>query len=265
MSMRLRWLVLAAVLGCKKDPPALDKPVTPTVFAKVVPVAGAKRRESSELTMALSLATDGGRANVNVRESVKRTEEILAVTGDAVTKTKVTFDSVEATQPSVVGGKTFVVESKDAKLDVRDEQGKPAPADQAKEVEKHLKNLGKPDPMLAALPTGGVLPGQKVEGVAKAIRDQLKDDGDGMVANDVVVTFKEQRGDDGVFDVALELVKDEGSSKMVIKVQGAAWVSTKTSSTTKMELTGPVSIGGGSMSKTEGSGTMTMKMESKSL
>jgi hypothetical protein len=235
------------------------------LFTRAAPVVGAKRQESSARVMSLTMTVDGRPTDVNVSESVKRTEEILAVSGDAVTKAKVTFDSVESTGPSTIAGKTFVVEAKEGKIDVRDEHGKVADAAEAKEVEKHVKNLGKVDPMLAALPPNGVVAGERVDPIARAISDQLKDAGDGMIANDVVVTFKEQRGDDGIFDVALKLTKDEGATRMVIEVKGDAWVSTKTGWPTKMDLAGPVTIAGGQLMKTEGSGKMTMKMDAKGL
>jgi hypothetical protein len=264
--MRMRWVLLAAGLACfactKPDPHAdaaatLDKGATRTLFTKAAPVVGAKRQESSELTMTLVMTVDGGRSDVNIRESVKRTEEILAVNGEAITKERVTFDDVQSTGPTSIKGKTFVVEAKGSKIEVLEGTG------DAREVERHLKNLGKPDPMLAALPSDGVAVGQRVEGVARAISDQLEESD--MRVSDVVVTFKERRGDDGIFDVALKLTKDDGATKMSITVQGDVWVSTRTSSTTKMDLSGPVTIGGGRMTKTEGSGKMAMKMEAKSL
>lgn len=257
----MRWVLLAALVACKRPAPEVDAAAaTRTTFTKAAPVVGAKRQESSELVMSIAMVVDGGRSDVKVSESVKRTEEVLAVAGDAVTKTKVTFDSVQGTQPSALAGKTFIVEAKDGKVVVRGAQDEPAPVAEASEVGRHLKNLGKPDPMVAALPAGGVLPGEKVDGVARVITEQLKESGDGMTVSDVVVTFKEQRGEDGLFDVALKLTKDEGTTKMVIDVRGDAWVSTKTSSTTKMELSGPVTIAGGRGVKTEGSGKMSMKM-----
>jgi hypothetical protein len=257
--MAMRWVVLTALLACTKSEPPPPVAATPTMFLKAAPVVGAKREESSQLTMSLAMTVDGGRSDVNVRESVKRTEEILAVKGEAITKERVTFDAVQSTGPTTIAGKTFVVEAKDGKIEVLEGTG------DAREVERHLKNLGKPDPMLTALPVAGVVPGQNVEGVARVISEQLKDTGEGMVASDVVVTFKERRGEDGIFGVAMKLTKDEGAMKMTIAVKGDVWVSTKTSSTTKMDLSGPVTIAGGQMSKTEGAGTMTMKMEAKSL
>lgn len=266
--MRMRWILLAALLAaCKRPDPqtdaavSLESPATATLFLKAAPVVGAKRRESSELSMTVAMTVDGGRSIVSVSEVVKRTEEILAVSGNAITKAKVTFDSVQSTQPSTIAGKTFVVEAKNGNLEVRDARDLPVSNAEAKEVEKHLKNLGKPDPMVAALPVDGVVAGQKVEGVARVITDQLKDSGDGMTVDDVVVSFKERRGDDGVFDVALKLTKDEGLTKMTIAVKGDVWVSTKTSSTTRMDLSGPVTIAGGP----DGTGTMSMKLDAKGL
>jgi hypothetical protein len=264
--MRMRWLVLAALLACTKPDPAPDAATAMrTVFTKAAPTVGTKRQESSELVMTIAMTIDGRRSEMNVSESVKRTEEILAVDGDAVTKVKATFDSVQSDRPSAIAGKTFIVESKNGKLEVRDPQGNTASAADARDVERHLKNVGKPDPMLTALPPAGVAPGQRVDGVARAISEQLKEGGDGMSVSDVVVTFKEQRGDTGVFDVALKLTKDDGAMKMEIAVKGDAWVSTKTSWPTKMDLSGPLTIAGGQAAKTEGSGKMTMKMEAKSL
>jgi hypothetical protein len=266
--MRMRWVVLAAaalVSACTKPDVAPDAAAASrTVFVKAAPVVGARRQESSELVMTIAMTVDGRHSDMSVSESVKRTEEILAVSGDAVTKAKVTFDSVQSTQPSTIAGKTFIVEAKDGKLDVRDDQGKAALAADAKDVERHLKNVGKAEPMLTALPAIGVMPGQKVDGVARAIADQLRESGDGMTVSDVVVTFKEQRGDTGVFDVALKLSRDDGTMKMEIAVKGDAWVSTKTSWPTKLDLSGPVTIAAG-QAKTDGSGKMSMKLEAKNL
>jgi hypothetical protein len=267
----MRWVVLAALLACKKPDPAPVPPapdaagMTRTVFTKAAPVVGAKRQESSDLDMAISMTVDGKRNDTTVKEWVRHSDEVLAVNGDAITKVRTTFDSVAGTQPSAITGKTYVVESKDGKIDVRDAQDKPAPANEAKEVEKNLKNLGKPDAMSAALPAIGVVPGQKVDAVAKALSDQLRDTGESTTAKDVVVTFKEQRGDEGVFDVALKLVKDEGAMSMVIDVKGETFVSTKTGATTRMNLTGPITVSGGNLVKADGSGKMSMKMESKAL
>lgn len=261
-------LLAALAVACAKRDSSFDKPPTRTVFTKAAPTVGAKRQESSELSMKVAMNVDGGRSEVAISESVKRTEEIIDVAGDAITKTKVTFDDVKSTQPSALPGKTFVVEARDGGLEIvrialRDAKAN-ADTDaktDAREVEKYLRNLGKPDPMLAALPSGGVSPGERVDGVAKVIGDQLRESGDGMTASDVVVTFKETRGEDGVFDVSLKLTKDEGSTKMTITVKGDVWVSTKTSSTTRMDLAGPVTISGA----TTGSGTMSMKLDAKGL
>jgi len=261
---------LALVACSKTDPPRADASTAPAAaatFAKAAPVVGAKRTESSELSLTLAMTVDGKKSDTKVVEIVRHTDEILAVSGEAVSKVRVTFDEVSSTQQpaSAIKGKTYVVEAKDGRIDVRDANDKPAPPSEAREVEKQFKNLGKPDPMLGALPTGGVMPGQKVDSIAQAITEQLKDSGEAIAVKDVVVTFRETRGDEGVFVVLLTMTKNEGTMTMQVALKGEAGVSTKTGASTKLHLAGPVTIGGGATVKADGSGEMLMKTETKSL
>jgi hypothetical protein len=290
--MRARFaLLFAATLttaACKKQPdPAKEGGPTPavssgTVFRKVLPSVGSKREESSDMTMSVAMRVDVAGRNQNVdmiaKEIVKHVDEVLAVNGDAITKEKVTFGTVaakrteagkEKSDPSPVSGKTYVVESKDGKIDVRDENGKGVSGAEEKDVRKQLKSLGKADPMFAALPQAALVPGQKVDAIAKALTEQLKEESEETTVKDVVVTFKEQRGEDGVFAVALKLTKEEGPMAMEIDVTGEALVSTKTGWPTKMSLAGPIHVGPGKASalgmNVSGSGKMAMQIETKSL
>lgn len=272
--MRSGWSLLAATLvlaACKKDAPpdadagAISAAAKGTSFTKIAPAVGTKRQESSDLRMTMAMTVDGRKDDTSVTESVRRTDEVLAVAGNVVTKVKTKFETVESTQPSAIAKKTYVVEAKDGKLDVRDEQGKPSPPGEAREVEKHFKNLGKPDPMLAALPATALVPGQKVDAIAEALTEHVKEPGESMTVKDVVVTFREGRAEEGIFDVTMKLTKEEGPVSMVIDVKGETWVSTKTGATTKMTLAGPIRVAGGNAVKVDGSGKMSMKMEATTL
>lgn len=243
---RIAALVFLLLASCNKDkgaaPAAVAEPGTR--FTKVAPAVGQTREETSDITMTLKGASTVERS--------KRIEKVLAVTGDTVTKMQVKFESAEPN--AAVVGKTYVVDANA----ITDEAGKAAAPGEAKDVRKIYRAIGKPDPIAASLPTAALHPGEKVDALAKAIGEQMKDDGEGITAEGVVVTFKEARGDIGVFDVSLKLAKNEPPVTMTIDAKGEAWVSTKDGQTTKLDLKGPITIHGGPL---EGTGEMTMKLE----
>jgi hypothetical protein len=276
-------------------PPAATASAAPAAtgagvtFTRKAPTVGTKREESGDMSMSMRIDVDPGngkpqKTEMSMAESTKQSQELLAVSGDAPTKVKVTFTSIDAKmveggkenrRPTPLAGKTYVVEAKDGKIDVKDDKGKAVAAAETKEVSKHFKSLGKPDPVAAALPTTPLRPGEKVEALSRSLESYMQQDESGLKVSDVTVTFREKLGDDGVFDLTLKMGKEEGPMSMTMDLKGEMRISTTTGEPRKMELKGPITIGstggtGGkgdpkSKMKMDGSGSMAMSMAVKSL
>jgi hypothetical protein len=295
--MLRRTLVLATLLlvACKDKPaPEAPAPAVSSATAAAAPKAGSaepvtftrrplavgmKRQESNDMTMKMSLSVDPGTGqpmltNMTMTEGTKETRELLAVTGDVPTKVKATFDKVEqrATEdgrdqarPSRIAGKTYVVEAKDGSLEITGADGKLANKAEAAEVQKHFRSLGKVDPLASALPKEPVRPGDKVPSIAKSLQQFMEQGSDGMSISDVDVTYKEKQGDEGVFALALKMKKEDAQMALNIALTGEMRISTTTGEPTKLEITGPLTVGPsasgkGPKMKIDGSGSMTLKM-----
>ncbi|GAC1355375.1 MAG: hypothetical protein NVSMB47_08830 [Polyangiales bacterium] len=260
---------LAAVLvlaACKKEEGA--KPETKSgppatgeapMFTKKAPVANQKAEETSKMKLGLTLDIDptGSGKTVSTKmdstQSETRDEEILAVAGDAITKLKVTYASLDSSMndgtkdtktPDPRAGKTYVVDAKDGKVEILGEDGKPTVPVEATMVEKDYHRLGKPDPIAAALPARTLKAGESVPELADAIKAMLKESGGGkeMDVSDVSATFKEKSGDEGVFDIGVTLGKTEGPMKMSMPLKGELHVRTTDGQMASMKLAGPVSV-----------------------
>lgn len=287
-------LVAGVAVGChheKKVEPApaptapAPKPEDKTVsFAKKSPAVGQKTEETDDMDMTLSMNVDAQgtgkpqKTDTSSDDSVKYTQEVLAASGDSIGKVRASFDKVdekskqngkETKKASVIAGKTYVVEAKNGKIEVSDDKGKAAPAAEAKEVQKHFQSLGKPDPVLAGLPAMPLKPGDKVDSLAKAITDEMKEESDGMKVSDVAVIYKEKSGDDGLFDVTMKMAKEDGAMTMAMDLKGQLRVSTKTGLASQMDLKGPITVGTKvdpkSKAKYDGSGSVTMKLQQKAI
>lgn len=301
---KLVWLLLttAAVGGCKKDvkpegaaPPGSASAIAAAsartasatdrgavTFTRKPPKVGVKREELSVMKMSFSMDVDPGngkpiRQETSIAETNKKTQELLALDGEIPTKVKVTFDRDEEAMteggnerktPSKIAGKTYVVEAKDGKIVVSDAAGKLAPKPEATRVDKHFKSLGKLDPLSSAIPKTPLEPGAKVDSIAKSLEGYLKQGSDGMNVSDVRVTFKERSGDDGVFDLALKMGKEDETVSMSMDLDGEMRLSTSTGEPSKLALSGPITIAGksdpkGTKMRISGTGTMSMSMTAK--
>ena len=289
-------VLLSSSASCKKDEPAKTDPSTTAgsassavmaapgvTFTKKAPAVGDKRDEETSVDADIAINLDMGngkpqKIDGKEHETAKRTTEVLAVTGDAPSKVKVTFGTVEKksmdegkekVKPSPISGKTYIVDSTSGKMVVTDDKGKPVPPVEAKEVEKHAKNVNKVNPMTASIPTTPLKPGDKVEGFANAFTDFMsKEDNEEVKVTNAVVTFKEQSGDEGVFDLKFTVVSDDKNATGNIDFTGTARVLVKTAMATKVELKGPITITGKPdpkmpKAKVDGAGTISFSLTSK--
>jgi len=208
-------------------------------------------------------------------ESVKKEEEVLEVSGDKVTKLKVTFleDAKSMTEggkpklakPSPIAGKTYVLVSKDNKTTVLNDKEKPAPQAEAKLVSKQYGSFGKPDEMMAALPDRVLKEGEAVpelaDGLAKEMKAHTKDDK--MTVEGVKVTYKGKEGDAGVFEVEMTMRVAEGPFKMTMPLKGKVSLRMADGWPSTLALEGPLNFDLTEKDKAQGvEGGGTIKMSS---
>jgi hypothetical protein len=271
-------------------PTTIDTPPTPvaagdgTVFIKRAPAVGDRSEDKVAMTMSMETSVDPDgkgapqKATMEKSETETRQEEVLAVKGEAVTKVKVTFvdktatvkeDQKERKRASPVAGKTYVVEAKDGKLIVLLDGDRPAPAMQARVVKEAYETLGKVDALYAGVPRRPLKPGDKVEEVAKAMKEFMLVRAKDMNVANVSVVFKEAKGDEGVFEVELALAAVEKPMRFDMKLKGQARMSLKTGQPLSTSLKGPMSVGStegeGAKMKISGAGNVEMTMERRKL
>ncbi|HEY8077320.1 MAG TPA: hypothetical protein VIF62_24510, partial [Labilithrix sp.] len=111
-------LALTSGSGCKKllqaaadagpagaEPKQSTPADTGTVFTKKPPTVGMKLTEESTMNMTLQLKMLGKDLNLQQSEIQKKDEEVLEVTGNTITKLKVTYTEDDKTE-SDNGGKS---------------------------------------------------------------------------------------------------------------------------------------------------------------
>jgi hypothetical protein len=283
-------------------PASAASPAGGVIFTRRPPAAGDRYEEEWSMQMHLAMTMDRGqgqpqKTDLETEEAETRDEQILAVSGDAVTKVQVTYTArteamkeggKESKTPSPLAGRTYLVvwepgglgptgssagghgnpsrgpmsvEARDGKTSVLTSPGRPAPIAQARQVQSSYANLGQPDPILAGMPRRPLVPGQKVPELERALRAELAGRAKDMPVSAAAVTFTGVAGRDGLFDVALELSKEEPPMKYAIALKGQLRVSTATSQLTGFTLEGPLTIGtaaGEQKTKVTGQGTLTL-------
>lgn len=229
---------------------------TGTSFTKRNLPIGTRRTEDTHSNVNMIFNLLGKSNNVTVNESSTKNEEIMETVGDTITKLRVTFveDAKSTAEPgkpakvkaSPVAGKTYVVSSKDGKITVLNDKGKPAPKAESTVVEKKYKSLGKPDPFLVGMPSRPFQDGEDVPELSSALTDQVRGGDDKMTLESVRVSFRNRQGDSGIFDVSMTIKTGETGLKMTIPLRGTLAVRTADASPTAMKLTGPLTfeIGG---------------------
>ena len=271
-------------------PTKAETPPTPanagdgTVFVKRAPAVGDKWEDKVGMTMSMetSVDPDGSgkvqKATMEKTETETRQEEVLAVQGEAVTKVKVTFvektanikeEGKERKRSSPVAGKTYVVEAKDGKITVLLDGDRPAPAMQAKVVKDAYETLGKVDPLYAGVPRRPLKPGDKVEELAKAMKEFMLIRAKDMEVSNVNVVFQGSKDGEGVFDIEVTLAAVEKPMRFDMKLKGQARMSLTTGQPSATILKGPLSVGStegdASKMKISGAGNVEMKMERRKL
>ena len=247
--------------------------VTGTTFSKKTLPIGTKRTEDTKSVVNMIFALLGKVNNLTVTESTTRSEEILEVTNDAITKIKVTFaeDAKSTTEPgkapkvkaSAVAGKTYVVSALAGKITVLNDKGKAPPKAEATLLEKKYRSLGKADPFVAGMPVRPLKDGEDVLELSDALGSQVKGNDEKMTLEAVKISFRNRQGDSGIFDVSMTIRTGETGLKMTIPLKGTISVRTADASPTAMDLTGPLSFEIGGNDKKPGiTGTGVLRLTS---
>ena len=241
-------------------------------FTKKQPAVGAKRTEDMKSEMAMKLTMAGKVNEMQMEETSKKDEEILEVANNAIMKLKVTYaeDSKSMAEggkpakakPSALTGKTYTVASKDGKLTVLNDKDKPASKPEAALIEKQYKSLGKPDPMLVAMPERALKEGDEVPELSAALAKAMKEHDEKTTIEGSKVTFKKKDGDNGIFEVAMTVKSADGPFKMSVPLTGTLSLRMADAWPTSMDLTGPLAFDLNDKDKkqgVEGGGTLKIK------
>ena len=238
------------------------------------PKVGAKRKIEHTSNLTLDIALGPKKIGVLEDEVNKRTEEVLAVTGDIVTKAKVTYKQrtktkaqdgrTGAPEKNVLAGKSFVVEIKDGKVVVTTDEGKPLDAASKSAVEKDYKRFGKPNAVAAALPTRALRVGEEVKELSAAVVEDLKDDMDaektGLTIESPKVVLDRKEGENAVFVITMTMRMAKGPLKGTIPVIGRIIVRANDGFLLRSETAGPINLDISEVDKQKGvSGAGTVK------
>ena len=236
---------------------SLKKAVSSDVtIAKVPRKAGDKRKVAHTSSFRIDLKIGAKSESFGETEDYLYTEEVLGVTGDAVTKLKVSYGQHKrATQngakPPVEGkdilaGKSFLLESVNGKTVITKDDGKPADAASKAAVQRDYKRFGQADGVGAAVPTRALKPGEEVKELGDALGKRMGEsmDGDkqGMTAEAPKVVLEKQEGDNAHFTISLTLRIAKGPLKGTIPLTGAMDIRTKDGAPSKLEVKGPIQL-----------------------
>jgi hypothetical protein len=218
-------------------------------FTKLDPQVGATWSESESVDMSFDVTKPD---KVTFEQSNKNSKkvEILATSGKAITKIKVTYNTAsektkangeDKTKTAQVTGNTYIVESSGGGINVTDENHKPVGASETAFVAADFGSLGKPDPFLSQLPDIPLSVGSKVDSLADALRESVAATGE---LHQSSVTLQSITPDgNGVFDVKLSYTQAFGKLKMTFNIDGTITVRASDSRIVSSNLKGPITFG----------------------
>jgi hypothetical protein len=238
------------------------------------PKVGDKRTVDHTTNVTMNLAFGPKKIDFSEDETSKRTEEVMALDGETITKMKVGYQSRKKTKTdngrtgapdkTKLDGRVVIVEYVKGKVVITAEDGPPLDAASKKAVEKDYKRFGKPDKAAAALPTRPLKVGDEVKELTDALTTEMKEDMDGekqgMVAENAKVVL--EKADNGVatFKLTMTLRMTKGILKGTIPLTGSFVVRASDGSLLKSDNAGPLNLDVTEADKKKGlSGTGTVK------
>jgi hypothetical protein len=259
---------LAAPVAAPPPPP----PVTVS-FTRSAPAAGMSHVVRMWVGRKMLFSVDKGIAPVTVEhvsgELDERREDIVAAASNAVTKMKVTFlhkqatvveNGVERTRPSVVQGKSYLVEAKDGSLYITTEQGKRVTQAEGDVIAQGYESLGQPDVIFAGLPARPIAVGESADALVQGIEAAIVRGAQGHVGfGEMSATLRGTRDvagqTCGVFGVHMQLAYKLDKVENRSDLSGELVVRTSDTMPVSLSLKGPVVMGGQtSKAEVEGQG-----------
>lgn len=213
------------VLGKLKD--AVSSEVT--ITKKPVAV-GAKRKIEETGSVDLKMKMGAREMTLLEKEVTKRTEEVLAVEGNIITKLKVSYEAhtkevtdsgKSRTVPDTLAGKEFIIESVKGKVNVTSGDGKPAAGPAKLAVLKEFKQFGKEDKFETGIPSRPLKVGDEVPELGAPMTEQLQkaideDARSGMTVDPPKTVLKSKEGDLAVFEVTTTARSTRGMMKGLV-------------------------------------------------
>jgi hypothetical protein len=220
-------------------------------------------------------------------DETDKKEKVLAVADGKISKLEVTYvkafqdeekDGKQKKGPKPIEGKTYVVEKQGDKVVVTDNQGGSVPTEEEELVADDYKDLGEADPFKDGMPKRALKKGERVTELEAAMQvyflkrtmDKAKDGKKEDVKFDnVEITFRERKGDVGIFDIKMELKGGEPDvMNMSVPFVGTLEVFVDSTWPSKINLDGKVAISAaegasGPLADLKGSGTMAMTYDYK--
>jgi hypothetical protein len=246
-------------------PPAATTPPSDTVkLANTVPAVGAKWSEEQAQAMDLTVTAQGGKTVQLRRESVEKKQiEVLAVSAEAVTKAKITYEVTDKQQvggkeqamPVPHSGKTYVLDATGGKLAITADGGAAPGKEELELITKAEKRFGKADRMSVLLKDREFKKGETVDFPADQIADLMGDDE--MVVEVLKLTYSANAGDHPVFDMVMKAKVTQPDSVIEMDLTGKATIDKASGEALEMTLEGPMKLTG------KNTATGTMKMTGK--
>lgn len=250
--------------GTTTTPPVATTPPSDSVkLAFTVPPVGAKWSEEQTQIMDLTVTAKGQTVPLQ-RESVEKKQvEVLAVSADAVTKAKVTYDVTDKqtvggksqAMPAPHSGKTYILDATGGKITITVDGGAAPGKDDLEVVTKAEKRFGQADRMALLVKDREFKKGEAVDFPPDQIKDLMGDDE--LVVEALRLTYSANAGDNPVFDMAMKAKANQPDAVIEMDLTGKATIDRKTGEAIEMTLEGPIKMTG------KASATGTMKMIGK--
>ncbi len=234
--------------------PAAAKPKPAKKPLGAAPEVGTERTVEKSTTTKVRTLYQGRDVVIGNETSETTSEKVLAVEEGAIHKLRVTYDSASRVRtmggsdqkaPSVIAGKTYIVERDGSKVIVTDKDGKPVSDDESKEVAKDYSGIGKADPLLGAVPKRKLTEGEPVAEVEEALKRffiDLGDDKNEVTVKKVTAKLTGTTESDHIFAVTVSMQMKSPRQAFIAELKGEFHSRKADNWPSNVEVEGPVDV-----------------------
>lgn len=248
----LTFVGLMAVLALAACDKAEKKGGSVTLGA-APPVVGSSWSEEEITELDLMVDMGGSKVRMEQDKSEQKKIEVLAVTGDRVTRARYTylaitnrqsFGTTPKDEASPLVGKTYVLEAGTPTV-VSTDAG-PAPEDEADLVRKAEKRFGKPDQIQSLIAGMTFEPGRTVELPADKVLEAMRDDPDDKIESSTLsLTYRGMDGTNARFDVTMTMTgQDDRGNQVDLRFAGTGLIEPATGEALLLDMKGPFKMSG---------------------